>query len=439
MELQIPFRDFLPEIILCAIAVLIIVLNIVGAKRSVFYVVIAGLLLQLFFVKADVFKIIICLSTLVTIYMSGRDQRMEYYLLILSVLLGAGLLMTSSGFIMIILSMEMISLSSYVLTAGSTPEKKRAEAAWKFFIYGSAATAIMIFGMTYLYGTTGRPYLSAIHSDDNAALLGSIMTVAGFLFKMTAAPFHLWAPDVYEATPTPIIAFLSVVPKLAAFIVVMQWSAAMDVHLTQTVLAVAAIFTIIVGTLAALNQSNAKRMMAYSSVAQAGFFLTILLTWSNIIELAVLYSIVFALMNFLVFIVIHQQEQSGRGTAIADFANMGYSNPLAAVAITLGLISLIGLPPMAGFMAKLFVFTSIWSRFSRIHDPILLTLFVVGLLATAASLYFYLKIPFYAFFRRTEVSDPIKISRTTNLLMLILVGLLLTLFFVPGLIDGLVI
>jgi NADH-quinone oxidoreductase subunit N len=124
---------------------------------------------------------------------------------------------------------------------------------------------------------------------------------------------------------------------------------------------------------------------------------------------------------------------------MADFANMGYSNPLAAVAITLGLISLIGLPPMAGFMAKLFFFTSIWSRFSRIHDPVLLTLFIVGLLATVVSLYFYLKIPFYAFFRRTGVSDPIKISRATNLLLLILVGLLLTLFFVPGLIDGLVI
>lgn len=439
MELQIPFRDFLPEIILCGVAVLLIVINVAGARKAAFYVVVAGLILQLFFLKGDVFKIITCLASLVTIYMSGRQQRMEYYLLIVSVLLGANLLMSSGGFIMIILSMEMISLSSYVLTAGFSPEKKRAEAAWKFFIYGSAATAVMIFGMTYLYGSTGRPYLSVIHSGDNVALLGSLMTLAGFLFKMTAAPFHLWAPDVYEATPAPIIAFLSVVPKLAAFIVVLQWSAVMDIPQTQATLAVAAIFTIIVGTLAALNQSNAKRMMAYSSVAQAGFFLTILLTRSDILELAVLYSIVFAVMNFLVFIVIHAQEGSGRGTAMADFANMGYSNPLAAVAITLGLISLIGLPPMAGFMAKLFVFTSIWSRFSRIHDPVLLTLFIVGLLATVVSLYFYLKIPFYAFFRRTEVSDPIKISRATNLLLFILVGLLLTLFFVPGLIDGLVI
>jgi NADH-quinone oxidoreductase subunit N len=139
-----------------------------------------------------------------------------------------------------------------------------------------------------------------------------------------------------------------------------------------------------------------------------------------------------------VFIVIHAQEQSGKGTAFIDFSGMGYSAPLVTVAGTLGLISLIGLPPMAGLMAKLYVCSAIWTKFFQSQNMVFLTLFIVGLLATAASLYFYLKIPFYGFFRRAEENAPIKNSVFINLLLLILVGLLLALFLAPGLFDGLV-
>jgi NADH-quinone oxidoreductase subunit N len=204
----------------------------------------------------------------------------------------------------------------------------------------------------------------------------------------------------------------------------------------NNIIAVLAILSIVVGTLAALNQRNAKRMMAYSSVAQAGIMLAAISVGDP--HPLFFYVIVFAVMNYVVFIVIHARERSGGGTALADFNGIGYTNPLAAVAATLGLVSLVGLPPMAGFMAKLYVFTAIWSRFSSHQNPVFLTLFVVGLLATAASLYFYLKIPFYAFFRRGEGDQPIKISLPINLLLLILVGLLLALFLAPGLVDGLV-
>ncbi|MEJ0034378.1 MAG: proton-conducting transporter membrane subunit [Bacteroidota bacterium] len=250
--------------------------------------------------------------------------------------------------------------------------------------------------------------------------------LSGFLFKMAAAPFHLWAPDVYESTPAPIVAFLSVAPKLAALYVVIHW---MSIP-WEGAIAVIALFTIIVGTLAALNQTNSKRMMAWSSVAQAGFLLIIPAT--NLSPL-VYYAVVFAIMNYVVFIVIHQQEQSGRGTSYSDFNGIGYTNPLAAVAITLGLMSLVGIPPVAGFMTKLFVFSNAWSKYANSTSPIFLALFIIGLLTTVASLFFYLKIPFYAFFRRSEEIQPLKISLVTNLLLIILVGTLLALFFAPGL------
>jgi NADH-quinone oxidoreductase subunit N len=173
-------------------------------------------------------------------------------------------------------------------------------------------------------------------------------------------------------------------------------------------------------------------MMAYSSVAQAGFFLAMLSSR----EIWYFYAVVFAAMNYVVFIVIDAREKQDRPTTFTDFAGIGYTNAFAAIAITLGLVSLTGLPPMAGFTGKLLIFSSVWDHYSTTGNVAYLALFVTGLLATVASLFFYLKIPFYAFFRRTEENQPIKITPLTNLLLLILVGLLLTLFLMPGLLMG---
>lgn len=432
---------YLPEIILCGVIVLLLFCNLFGLNKATFFVAIIGVLIhQCGFSAWNVFNVSMTGATIITMILSGRNQRVEFYALIVAVLLGADLLIRSSNFIMILLSMEIISLSSYVLTAGFDADKKRAEAAWKFFIYGSAATAVMIFGMTYHFGATGEIQFMTAGQNGVMLNIGVMMILAGFLFKMTAAPFHLWAPDVYEATSTPIVAFLSVVPKLAAFSI-LTGLASFYPH-TDITFAAIAIFTIVVGTLAALNQSDSKRMMAYSSVAQAGFLLAIIATGSDH-SVGAFYVLVFAIMNYVVFIVIHAQEQSGNGTSFASFNGIGYTNPFPAVAIALGLVSLVGLPPMAGFMAKLFVFKALWTKVTVPGSPIFLALLVVGLLATVGSLFFYLKIPFYSFFRRSEEKHlahspggSIKISLFLNLLLAILVGLLLALFLGPGLVDG---
>lgn len=408
--------SYLPEIILFGGVVLLILLNLFDLNKALPYLTIASVVAHLFaFDHLTAFNLSVSAATILTVAMSGRNQKMEFYLLVLSVLLGANLLIRNASFSMIILSMELISISSYVLTAGNVPDKKRAEAAWKFFIYGSVATAIMIFGMTY-------------HFVDNNPLLhtiGSVMMIAGFLFKMTAVPFHLWAPDVYEATPAPVVAFLSVVPKLAGVGIILHF-----VNDAPMFVAVAAILSMIIGTLAAISQTDARRMMAYSSVAQAGIMLAAVSVFGQ--NSLSFYVLIFTIMNYAVFILIDTREK----TAFTEFAGIGYTNPLIAITGTLALVSLVGIPPVAGFMAKLFVFTDVWRKYGDSGNGVYLGLFITGLLTTVGSLFFYLKIPFYMFFRRPEVSPALNISSFTNLLLAILVGLLLALFVAPGLVDG---
>ncbi|HZY80816.1 MAG TPA: NADH-quinone oxidoreductase subunit N [Cyclobacteriaceae bacterium] len=462
----LPF--LLPELLLVLTAVLIIFCSFwKKINGAVFFITLAGIIAHVavlilslsnvgYYERADdflvfdlfsgYFKILVSVAAILTVVMSGRQKKMEYYFLLLTILLGADLLMASHHYIMILLSIEMMSIPSYILVAGLGPDKARAEAGWKFFLFGSVATAIMIFGMTYLFGATGVSFLEsqsftyAAQTHPTMFVVGGLMTLAGLFFKMTVAPFHLWAPDVYESVPSPIAAFLSVVPKLAGLFMVAKLLFTMNNEAQQlidwsAVVAGFAMLSIIVGTLGAIGQTNARRMMAYSTIAHAGFLLTILATQVSSdprpVELAIFYSIVFLTMNYATFMVIQVREERGGSVLYQDFGGMGYTAPISAVAITIAMVSLTGLPPVGGFMAKLLVFTELWKKMTAVKNPVFLALLVIGLLSTVASLFFYLKIPFYMYFRRSERTEPIKIPLLTNLLLLFLVALLLAQFIVP--------
>jgi NADH-quinone oxidoreductase subunit N len=378
------------------------------------------------------------------------DDTAEYLLLIVTVVLGANLLVMSNHFVMIVISMELISISSYILTTGQDPSRMRAEAGWKFFIFGSAATAVMIFGMSYLYGLTGTLDISSTSflqlasvGQSPIVVMAGMMTLGGFLFKMSAVPFHLWVPDVYESVPTPLVAFFSVVPKLAGLGAIIKFSLALHLFGQSTVnwsllLGGAAILSIGVGSVAALAQRDAKRMMAWSSVAQAGFLLAGVSSISlEGIRVTLFYAAVFIIMNFAAFVFIDAMEKTQSSTKMEGVAGMGKFAPLASVLACLSLISLTGLPPMAGFMAKLFLFSSVWEKYTATHDAVFLALLTVGLLGTVVSLFFYLRIPYFLFLKTPpSVDNPIKISTFQNLLLIILVVLLLLLFFAPGLLMG---
>jgi len=398
-------------------------------------------------------KILIDLGGLLTIFLTRnkiQKKKSVYFLLLIAIILGAHWLVMSMNFVMVLLSLEMISLSSYVLV-GFGFDKKGSEGSLKYFLFGSVATAVMIFGMSLLYGMSGtldfstNKFVSALlEQKSQLVLIGGLMTLSGFLFKIVAAPLHLWAADVYESAPTPVVAFLSVVPKLAGFGVLIKFTLAINLfgqspYNWQIIIGSISMLSLTVGNFSALWQNNPKRMMAYSSIAQSGFLLVGLTCLSiSGIHAILFYATIYLLMNFLTFLIIQQFEIDYSLSSIPSFAGLGRKSPFQSIAIGIGLISLVGFPLTSGFTAKFFLFSSLWEAFSQSGKPILIVLIVFGLANMVVSLFYYLKMPYYLFMKEptTEKAIPTNIPRWENLLSAFLVVLLLVLFFQPGLLMG---
>lgn len=371
----------------------------------------------------------------------------EYYALLLAIVLGAHILVMSTNFIMVFISIELISLSSYALV-GFSFSKQGAEGSLKYFLFGSVASAVMLYGFSLLYGFTGTLDFSSaefieqlLKKESTAFFIASIMALAGFLYKIAAAPLHPWAPDVYEAAPMPVIAFLSVVPKLAGVGVLSKFVLALNAFGQSTVdwqfvLCLIAMLSLTVGNFAALWQKNPKRLMAYSSIAQSGFLIVGVASFQQQgVHFMLFYASIYLIMNFLVFSYLQYFESFGL-TTLASFSGVGKTLTWPSLLILAGFVGLTGLPPTAGFTAKLFVFSSLWESYQLTDKPILLWLLVFGLVNTVVSLFYYLRIPYYAFIKGGESN--IKANNLTfeNLFGLVLVLCLLLLFFNPGLLMG---
>ena len=399
---------------------------------------------------ADFLMLLVDASVVLTCLMSirgGDKHRSEYYALILSIALGCHLLVMSSNLVIVFLSLEMISISSYVL-AGYSFDKAGSEGALKYFIFGSIASAFMLYGFTILYGLSGTfdftqaPFLELlIDKQTSLLLIGGLLALSGFLFKMAAVPMHLWAPDIYEAAPMPVIAFLSVAPKLAAIGILVKFLLALNelgFYDWQIIIGVIAILTITFGNLSALWQKSPKRMMAYSSIAQSGFLLVGITAFTaEGLHFTLFYAAVYTLMNFAVFAYLVHFERRGI-FSIDEFAGQGRVFTWAAVGITLGLVALTGLPPTGGFTAKMLIFSSVWEAYQETDKSLLFWLLLIGLLNTVISLFYYLRIPYFAFMRPSNRDFPLKNGGFENLLASVLVVLVVVIFFMPGLLMGLI-
>jgi NADH-quinone oxidoreductase subunit N len=371
-------------------------------------------------------------------------HRSEFYVLLLTVILGAQLLVMSSHMAMMLISLELMSISSYVL-AGYSFNKHAAEAGVKYFIYGATATAFLIFGFSWFYGLGeglalfNPAFVNKLSYNNHIVLMAAgLMVVAGLLFKMAATPFHFWAPDVYQAAPWPVLALFSTVPKVAAGafllklvgVITLQGESRYD---WQTTLAVLAILTLTVGNFSALWQKNIKRLMAYSSIGQAGFLLCIVATFNtSASNIFLFYGVVLSISTLLVFLLLQYYENNYQVTTLADFVGLGRTNPLPATLLTVGLISLTGLPITAGFTAKLMVFSGVLSAYQETHKPALMLLFGFGLLNTVVSLYYYLQIPYYAFLKDAALQSGKPKYAFIVLAALLAIGLIV-LFFLPNL------
>ncbi|HNP18726.1 MAG TPA: NADH-quinone oxidoreductase subunit N [Fulvivirga sp.] len=470
----------LPEFILVAIILLILLADLIfkNQPKLVRLIAIVGLLFELYFStrqylhidkSMSVFagmvtlnsltafwKMIFSVGALLTILMSqakaSRWKTGEYHMMIITIVLGANLLAMSSNLLMVYISLEIISITSYLLTTFSF-DKKGAEAGIKYFLFGAVASAIMIYGMSLLYAVTltldftGQQFTDALlQANPLPVIVGSVMLVAGFVYKMAAAPLHVWSPDAYTAAPTPVVAFFSVVPKLAGLAILIKVILVINLFGLgpinwPTIIAIIAMITILVGNFSALWQNNVKRLLAYSSIAHAGFLLAGFAAFSQpALQNVLFYAVVYLIMNIATFMIVNHFENSKGLIKVEDYSGIAVDHPYLTVLITILFISLTGIPPTGGFTAKLLIFTSIWESYSQTDNQWLLYLLVFGLLNTVISLFFYLKIPFYMIFRTPNKelgSGKIKFGME-NYFAGILVLAILLIFFKPEWLMGLI-
>ena len=426
---------FIPELSLAAFAVIVILLDLVIQRKGWLVVVsLAGIVVSAGFTLAmwggssqaifnnmlavDNFALffkllflgiaaLIILSSVDYVSKFARFQG-EYYALILISTLGMMLMAATAELISLYIALELTSISLYVLV-GFLKDSKSSEASLKYLLLGAVASAILLYGMALVFGFTGKTQLGEIAQviqnmpsqtllASPALILGIVLLIAGFGFKMAAIPFHMWVPDVYEGAPTPITAYLSVASKAAGFAIILrvfysafglpQWLS-LDWGLTIAVLAA---IGMTLGNVAAIPQTNIKRMLGYSSIAQAGYLMIGLATvgFSPAADIlgrsGVLFFLAsYALTNLGAFIAIIAISNKLNSDQIKDYSGMFKRAPFLALALTLCLISLIGMPPAAGFMAKFYIFSAAVQ-----HN--LLWLVIIAVINSVISAYYYLRV-----------------------------------------------
>ena len=332
----------------------------------------------------------------------------EYYALILLSTLGMMLMASAADLISLYIALELTSVSLYILVA-FLKDRKSTEASLKYLLLGAIASAVLLYGMALVFGATGQTQLGAIAQSvqsmsissitgNPALLMGIVLMIAGFGFKIAAVPFQMWVPDVYEGAPTTITAYLSVGSKAAGFAIILRifYSAfGMPDWLSTnwgTIFAVLAVISMIIGNVVAIPQTNIKRMLGYSSIAQAGYLMVGLATlgFASAASIQGQSTVLFflasyALTNLGAFIAIIAISDKIESDNIDDYAGMGKRAPLLALALTFCLVSLIGMPPAAGFMAKFYIFSA-----AAQND--LLWLVVIAAINSVISAYYYLRV-----------------------------------------------
>ncbi|MFD2513400.1 NADH-quinone oxidoreductase subunit N [Pontibacter locisalis] len=369
----------------------------------------------------------------------------EYYGLILMLVLGLNLMAKSVNLLMVFVSIETVSIASYILTLILKENRRSVEAAIKYILYGALSAGVMLYGMSFFYGFTGTLNftseafgLGLLQADPLLVTIAAVLVFAGLFFKISAAPFHFWAPDVYQGAPMPIVALFSTGPKMAGVVVILRFITVFAEPLAfadvQLFFAIAAVVTLVVGNFTAIWQKVPRKLLAYSSVSHAGFLLAALLAFGTGYSSSVLfYLTVLLFMNFGIFLFLQIFEDELNVVELEQFSGLGKVYPFMGVMALLYLLSLTGLPPLAGFMGKLLIFTNIWEAYSLSNSSMLLVLLVTGVLLTGVALFYYIKIPYYLFLKGNYREENLVISLSNKLLLTLFAVPLLVLFFKPEL------
>jgi NADH-quinone oxidoreductase subunit N len=360
----------------------------------------------------------------VAIAAQGKDFPAErigqFYALLMSIVLGLFLMAGASDLLMIYMSIELVSMVSYVLAGFRKGDRRAAEGSLKYVIYGGVASGVMVFGMSYLYGLTRTTDIFQIAAQVQALqlsglgaaykltlVLAVVFVMAGIGYKIAAVPWHMWCPDVYEGAPTVFTAFLSVGPKAAGFALAVRFfytafatPAAADGFATAiggipwpAVIGVIAAVTMTLGNLTALSQTNVKRLLAYSSIAHAGFMLMGVAALSEMGKQGVmLYMLIYLVMNIGAFVAVIVVSEATGSESMLDYRGLSRRQPLAALALAIFLFSLTGLPPFAGFAGKWYLFYAVFERIPEPGGQWYAVLALIAALNTAVALFYYVRI-----------------------------------------------
>ena len=436
---MIPAVDYiriLPELVLSLFGILIMLVDPVlpeqGSKKPLGVIALIGTLAGLvatvyqtgyygsaFYntISVDTFSVffhfvvlIIALVVTLTSFEYLEVQRIrsgEYYGLILFGSVGMMLMSSAVELVLIFIALEISSISTYILAGMRRRAAESAESSLKYFLLGSFATAFFLYGVALVFGATGTTNVYGIAhylqgQPSTMAYLAVGLMFVGLGFKVGSAPFHVWTPDVYEGSPAPVVALMSTGPKAAAFAVLLRVLFATDAPGWFWMVWISAVLSMTLGNIGALVQQNVKRLLAYSSIAHAGYILVAFAAAKQVgISAAIFYAASYAAMNVGAFAVVSHFASTGeKYVTLDDYAGLGRRSPLLAAILTIFLLSLIGIPVTGGFFAKFYVF-------SAALKSNLVGLTIIGVMNSAIAAYYYLRVIVYMYMRDERVEAPV--------------------------------
>jgi NADH-quinone oxidoreductase subunit N len=458
--MQINWVNLIPELVVFGVAVLVLLGELyfsASAKRSLGVLSLVGVvgalvgLASLYGVEATEFNgmftvdftatilkgillittALVILATLQTRVTLGEG---EFYSMVLMSVLGTMFMASATDLIMLFIALELTVLPAYILV-GSKKTAGSAEAALKYFLLGIVASVILLYGMSLVYGLTGETNFTALANAlagqriEPLLLVGMVMMVAGLGFKIAAVPFHFWAPDVYEGAPVPVASFLAVGPKAGGFAAIIHFfpvALASAVAIWAGLFAILAVLSMLLGNLAALSQTQVRRLLGYSAVAHTGYLLVGLAVADTFgYTSMIFYFFVYSLAALGSFLVILATTERGIGENVTDFAGLFRRAPMLSVAMAIFLFSLVGLPPFAGFMGKLYLF-------SAAVRADLIWLAIIGVLNSVISFGYYVTVIRQMWLVNPTISDTVTVSKPLYLSIMLIMAAVIVLGVYPS-------
>ena len=395
---------------------------------------------------SNFFKILILISTLFVLNSSknfivdNKLDKFEYPIIILISILGMFFMVSSNDLILFYLGLELQSLSLYILAAIDRDNLKSSESGIKYFILSALSSGLLLYGCSLLYGFTGSTNFEVISNEltkeNTGAIFAMVFILVGLAFKISAVPFHMWTPDVYEGSPTSITSYFATAPKVAGLAVLIKFMFIPFSNILlewQTIIIFISIASMILGAVAAIGQKNLKRLLAYSSIGHMGYALAGIATGAVAgYKSSIVYITIYVVMNIGAFSCLYLMKKDGEYKEnISDLSGVSKKHPLLAVSLLIILFSLAGIPPLGGFFAKFYIFSSVL-------EQKMYTLAIIGLLTTVISAFYYLKIIKTIYFDENKSSFDLINNKTISGTILISCTLLVTFFLYPSFLNEIV-